>query len=391
MLYKNYTREMIGLESVLVESVKENNSAYVITIRMERKSHTCPICATETTMVHDYRRQNVKDLSMHGKNVTLELLKRRYTCPKCGKHFIEDIPFLPRYHRETSRLIAHVINEFRKVKPIKEIAQSVNISPTTAARIFDNVSYGRKRLPKVLSFDEFRGNAGGERFQFIVTDPLKHEVLDILPDRKQETLFKYFLEIENRKEVTHVVIDMNRSYLEVIRSIFPNARIVIDKYHVVRQVVWAFENVRKQEQKKFYDSRRKYFKHSRKLLLKHFDYLTDDELDQVESMIKISERLREAYYILNEFYGVMDSANSDEGRKRLGRWLVMQEYKLPEFKSCFKTMHNWDKYIINAFDCPYTNGYTEGVNNKIKVLKRVSYGVRNFERFRNRILHVMAA
>jgi transposase len=111
-------------------------------------------------------------------------------------------------------------------------------------------------------------------------------------------------------------------------------------------------------------------------------------------MLSISDRLRYVYALKNEFYKVMECNNSYEAKKQLGIWnMVAQGYRkeLPEFISCFNTFTNWQKEILNSFDCPYTNGYTEGVNNKIKVIKRNTFGLREFERFRNRILHVMAA
>lgn len=108
-------------------------------------------------------------------------------------------------------------------------------------------------------------------------------------------------------------------------------------------------------------------------------------------MLQISERLRHAYLLKNEFYKFMDCKNSYDAKKQLGKWnMMVSVYDLPEFKDCFNTFTNWQKEILNSFDCPYTNGYTEDVNNKIKVLKRNAYGARNFNRFRNRILHMMA-
>jgi transposase len=86
----------------------------------------------------------------------------------------------------------------------------------------------------------------------------------------------------------------------------------------------------------------------------------------------------------------MQSENRHAATERLRNWVLLAEFTdLPEFKTSLTAIHNWDQYILNAFDYPYTNGFTEGSNNKIKVLKRVSFGVRNFPRFRNRILHIM--
>ena len=391
MLYKDYTREFIGFEDVIVTFAERKDNQFHIHMKMKRKAHECPRCGRITEKIHDYREQRIKDISSFGSYTFIHLRKRRYVCPSCNKRFYEEIPFLPRYHRVTSRLIAFIINSFREVVSVKHLARLSNVSPTTAARIFDHIKYSNKTLPRVLSIDEFRGNADGEKFQCILTDPESRKVLDILPNRKSEDLYRYFSQFKDRNNVKYVVIDMSGPYRSLVKTVFPRAQIIADKYHVVRQVAWAFENVRKAEQKKFHEQRRKYFKRSRKLLIKRPDKLTPDEVDQVESMLRISERLRQAYVLKNEFYKVMDSQNSYEAKQRLARWnMLFYGYNLPEFNDCFKAFTNWQKEILNSFDVPYTNGFTEGVNNKIKVIKRNAYGIRNFSRFRNRILHVMA-
>ena len=84
----------------------------------------------------------------------------------------------------------------------------------------------------------------------------------------------------------------------------------------------------------------------------------------------------------------MHSKTSEESKKKLANWIYLAEYSnLPEFDACTTALHNWSNSILNAVDCHYSNGFTEGCNNKTKVLKRICYGVRKFSRFRNRILH----
>jgi transposase len=391
MLNIDYTQELIGLKDATVTSVERDESSLHIHIKMHRKLHQCPRCHKSTEKVHDYRTQRIKDVSAFGCYTFIHLRKRRYVCPYCNKRFYEKISFLPRYHRITSRLIANILNAFREVNSTKTLAKAANVSSTTATRIFDHIQYHNGNLPRVISMDEFRGNADGEKFQCIVTDPEHRRVLDILPNRKSEDLYGYFLRYNDRQNVKYVVIDMSGPYRCLAKAIFPKAQIIADKYHVVRQVTWAFENVRKAEQKKFHEQRRRYFKRSRRLLLKRPEKLTPSETDQVESMLRISERLRHAYVLKNEFYKVMDSPNSYEAKKQLAKWYMLASgYNLPEFDDCFRAFTNWQKEILNSFDVPYTNGFTEGVNNKIKVIKRNAYGIRNFNRFRNRILHVMA-
>jgi len=384
-------KELIGLEDVIVTKVEREDNQLNINLIMPRKIHRYPCCNNSTDKIHDYRIQKIKDISSFGSRTILYLRKRRYVCPSCKKRFYEKIPFLPRYHRITSRLIANILDSFRTVHSIKDVAKTANVSSTTATRIFDHIKYSNKSLPRVISMDEFRGNAGGEKFQCIITDPEHKKVLDILPNRKAEDLYGYFLKYKDRHNVKYIVMDMCGPYRYLAKTVFPKAQIIADKYHVVRQVTWAFENVRKAEQKKFHEQRRKYFKRSRRILLKRPENLTSSEADQVESMLRISERLRHAYVLKNEFYKVMDSPNSYEAKKQLAKWyMLVSGYKLPEFEDCFRAFTNWQKEILNSFDVKYTNGYTEGINNKIKVIKRNAFGMRNFERFRNRILHAMS-
>lgn len=392
MLCEDNTSKLLGMEEVTIKKVWEEGGKRHISIEMPRRAHRCPICGEMTQAVHDYREQQVRDVAGYGKLTVLHLRKRRYRCTCCGKRFAEDNPYLPRYHQVTSRLVANVINDFRQLRPAKQIAVENGVSTTTALRYFGAVDYRCRSLPEVLSIDEFKGNAGGEKYQSIITDPKHKRILDILPNRKSADLMRYFKQFSTRSSVKVVVMDMSKAYLEVAKACFPKATIVIDKYHVTRQAIWAFENVRKAEQRRFADERRKYFKRSRALLAMHPSKLTEEQADEVSVMLMASERLRQAYHLKNKFQEFMWSKSSAEGKKKLSEWVLLAEMSdFHEFKACLSAVHNWDKYILNAFDYPYTNGFTEGCNNKTKVLKRVCFGVRNFSRFRNRILHCSAA
>ncbi len=387
MLAMNYTTEFLNLEDVIVTEVKNIASQIHVFIELPRREHSCPRCGATTDRVHDYRMQTVKDIPL-GRDTYLHLRKRRYACPHCGKRFAERNTFLPRYYRMTSRLIVTIIDAFRKVLSASEIAARYNISTTTAIRYFDVVNYRCGKLPAVLSIDEFKGNAGGQKYQTILTDLEQKKVADILPNRYESDLIRYFKQFPSRTEVKYFVCDMNSHFREVAQTCFPNAVIVADRYHVVRQAVWAMENVRKNEQKNLSKQFRIYFKKSRYLLNKKRENLTEDEMFRLALMFEISPRLADAYRLKNEFINIMRLESSEKGRQQLVDWLFSVEtMDLPEFQDCTKAVHNWFREILNSLDCPWTNGFTEGCNNKIKVLKRTCYGMRNFKKFRNRILH----
>lgn len=394
MLYNNCIEELTGLKDIIVKEVKNIYGEQHLYAKMHKRIHTCPKCGGKTSKVHDYREQIIKDLSSFGQITYIHLNKRRHVCPICGKRFCEEIDFLPRYHRMTNRLYAYLTEQFLDISSIKHISRKNNVSSTTTMRIFDMIEYPKPNLPEVLSIDEFRGNAGGEKFQCILTDPQHKRVLDILPERKSESLYAYFSSFDKaeREKVKYISIDMSTLFRSVVKTCFPKAKIIADKYHVVRQVTWALDRVRKEEQKKFSKNRRLHFKHSRQILLKPSQRLTTYEKEQLSVMLQASDRIREAYLRKVEFEKVMHSKSSREAKRRLSKWIVLtQNSGIKEYQPCCSTFIKWANEITESLDHNITNGYTEGVNNKIKVLKRVSFGVKNFSRFRNRILHMMAS
>lgn len=389
MLYSYITEKLLGFKDVKIKNIEEKEGKTEIQIEMQVKPHACPRCGEWTKKTHDYRIQPIKDIPAFGKQTVLLLRKRRYRC-SCGKCFYEEVNFLPRYYRMTNRFSAYVIDKLRTVCSFTSIAKEVGVSTPTIIRIFDIVQYGTPKLPEVLAIDEFKGNTGSEKYQCILTDPHNHVVLDILPKRYSSYLTAYFKPI-NRSSVRFFVSDMWRTYSDFASTFFSDATQIIDKYHFIRQVVWAFEAVRKEEQKKFSRHHRIYFKRSKILLTKRFDYLKEEQKQQVNVMLYSSPKLSSAYFLKELFYRVLDANDKQTAKKLMSDWILnAQASDIPAFVSCSKTFISWSTGIMNSFDYPYTNGFTEGCNNKIKVLKRNAYGYRNFNRFRNRILHIFS-
>ena len=389
MLEQDYISKILDLEDVIITKAENCSDSLHFYIKMPVREHVCPACGHSTTSIHDYREQIIKDIPL-GRKTYIHLRKRRYVCSHCGKRFYEENPFLARCHRTTTRLVAAVITAFRKLQPAKEIASQFNLSSTTALRYFDLVKYRCSKLPEVLSIDEFKGNAGGEKYQCILTDADHKKVIDILPNRFEKDLIRYFKRFPNRSDVKFFVTDMNPHFKAVARTCFPDAHVIADRYHVIRQVVWAMENVRKTEQKALSQKFRRYFKRSKYLLNKPLAKLTEEDMHHLSLMFEISPRLADAYRLKNHFLLVM-KASPDDAPQLLADWLLLAEnYDFKEFKACITAFHNWSAEILNSIRFPWSNGFTEGCNNKSKVLKRVSFGVRNFERFRNRILHCSA-
>ena len=296
------------------------------------------------------------------------------------------------YYRVTLRLIDEIFKKTESECSFTSIAKEVNLSVSTVIRFFDILSYSApKELPQVLSIDEFKGITDKEKYQVILTNPADGTVIDILPDRKQKYLISYFSRWNRfeRSAVKFFVSDMWKPYAELSATYFKEAKHLFDKYHYVRQVIWAFERVRKKIQKKYGKENRLLFKHSKRILTKRSNKLNPEQRERVEYLLYFNDDLRSAYYLKELFYKILDCENGEMGKMLFSKWILTAENsRLSDYRECASTFMNWGKSILNTFDYPYTNGFTEGCNNKIKVLKKNVYGYRNFERFRKRILHM---
>ncbi len=263
---------------------------------------------------------------------------------------------------------------------MKQIAELTGVSAQTVCQLLDTLHYPPPdRLPQALSIDVFKGNASTGN-QCILVDPNKRRILDILPDRTQSHLADCWRSIPRK--------DMWRPYAELAQTFFPNAKIIVDKYHFIRQVTWAIENVRKRLQRSMPVSLRKYYKRSRKPILTRYIKLKDENKQACDLMLQYSGDLRLAHRMKEWFYNICQMKAYRQQQREFHDWIAnAQSCGIKQFEDCAKTYRAWRKEILNAFKYGRINGPTEGFNNKIKVLKRSSYGIRNFKRFRTRILH----
>lgn len=391
MLQNNYTQELPLFKGVNVKYFRENNETgnYEAFVEMPVKEHHCPNCGHKTTYIKDYRIQTVKDLTVAGTPLTVTIRKRRYVCKECGSTFTENNPYIKRYSHFPQRLYLEAIKESFSLQSLSSIAKRLGVSVTSIIRWFDSINYPRPQLPECIAIDEFKGNAGGEKFQCNLADPVKHKIIDILPSRNSEDLCKHFLNYSynERAKVKKIVMDLSSLFRSVAKSLFPEAKIIADKFHVIRVVTNSLENVRKRIQKEFHDSKRRWFKRSRQLLLKPDYKLTDEDRIELNRMLNSSPDLEKAWLLKEKFYEIFKEKERKAAKRQLRDWLLLAgDFSIPEFKHCITTFTNWRSEIANIIGENVSNGFIEGSNNKIKVLKRISFGIKNFRRFRNRIL-----
>ncbi|MDO4920409.1 MAG: ISL3 family transposase [Phascolarctobacterium sp.] len=396
MLQDNYNQNNPLFKGVILKSFQEiqdenNKSHFEACIDMPVKAHRCPHCGCITNKIKDYRTQIFKDADIFGNTVFIHLKKRRYFCSHCHKSFTEENPLIQRYRHFSSRFYTLVYKEFQSVQSFTAIAARFKVSATSIARWFAHIAYPHPKLPEYFSIDEFKGNAGGEKFQCNISDPVKRKVIDILPSRDTTDLSEHFLQYtkEDRNNVKGIVMDLSKIFRSIAHTLFPNAIIIADKFHVMRIVTNSLEKVRRRIQKEFRAVKRKWFKKSKKILLKKEAKLNEEERATLNRMLNSSKELEHAYILKENFYKVIESKTKEEAMQALATWLSYVDYlKVPEFEHCIQTFTDWRQEIANMAGSNLSNGFIEGTNNKIKVLKRISYGVQNFERFRNRILYL---
>ena len=390
-MQNNFIRNLLDLKGVIIKKVRYKKNFVKIHIELPVKEQICPCCKTRTTRVKDYRTQIIKDIPIRFKTTLLSYRKRRYECKECGKTFYEKAYFLPKRARKTTRVTEFIVDRLKTKQSMKDIAIDADVSVNTVSKLLAPLAISARHLPEVLCIDEFKGNTGYYKYQVSLMDGKARKPIDIIECRYKSHLFDYFnrFSLEQRKKVKYVVIDLWKPYKDLATTYFPNAKIVADRFHYVRYALECVETIRKQVQNKLPRSERKYFKHSRKLLLSRYDKLKvekqKEELKYI--LINYSENLRKVYQEKEELLEIIQITNSDRAIKKLNEWVVRNsDSDIAILRSCSRTYFNWITEIRNSLTVPYSNGPMEGYNNKIKTLKRIAFGFRNFTNFKARIL-----
>lgn len=388
-MHKNNIINILGLQDLKVNLLEFSEKLINVWVSSKPKKHVCPCCGEHTSAIHDYRNQSIKHIMIGKKQSIIHLKKRRYICPSCGKRFYEHYDFLTKYYRNSNTVINNVLDDFKRTLNFKEIGINNNLSSQHVIRLLNFTAPFKvvRELPEAIGIDEFRGNAGGNKFQVAITDLKTHKIVDIISARNQDAIYHYLNSITNKDKVKFVTIDLSMFFKSIIVDQFKNATIVADKFHYTRLINWGLDKVRKKIQKGLSKDMRIHFKHSKHVLHKRCSELDNEQYKQLLTMLDYDEELRWAYSIKEKLYEINDERDFNIKLKLFKEWLLYsQNCGLKEFNGHINTFFKWHKYIINSFKTSYTNGITEGLNTKIKTLKRISYGFRNFNNFRLRIL-----
>lgn len=187
--------------------------------------------------------------------------------------------------------------------------------------------------------------------------------------------------LEERKAVLEVSVDMWGGFTKVIQEVFPNARITYDRFHVMKTVNEELNKIRKQCKNMVQKLK---LKHVKYLLMKNKKDLNDEQIDNLDAILNCSQRLKNAYLLKEEFRDIYETHQTpEEAEILLKAWM---EKATKFYNESIKTIKNHLQGICNYFHDRVTSGMMEGINNKIKLIKRQAYGFTNFDHLRMRLI-----
>ena len=332
----------------------------------------------------------------------LRLHKQRFICHSCNKKFFATTKIVDEGCFISNQVKHAIALELKNKISEKDIAKRYRVSPNTVERIIDSYYETKKlyknHLPEVLSFDEFKSVKSADgAMSFHMVDGKTGKTIDIVEDRRLKSLLTYFSYYTHkaRSKVKLIVIDMYSPYISLIKVMFPNAEIIIDKFHLTQLISTSLNKTRimlMKKDKKNYNKLKRYWR----LILKPkneldiskwrkyrcFDSLMTQQ-DVVNYLINTNEKLRQTYEVYQNILSAIQSNNYLELEKALNT----QNDKISSYmKTSIKTLKKYLPYIKNTLSNPYHNGFVEGNNNFIKVIKRIAFGFRSFRRFKARIM-----
>ena len=348
--------------------------------------------------------------SISGLPAYLNLRKQRFLCKECGSSFTADTSRIVEKHCHISKRLKNEIkSKISETVSETYIAKETNVSVHTVRRIIDDTARlltikPLHDLSEHLCFDEFKSvKSSDSNMSFIICDSTTHKLVDVVRDRKSYSLKNYFhrFEPKTRLKVKTISIDMYLPYIQLIKEMFPNAKIIIDPFHIVQALNRELNRTRVRVMNKHrYKDPKLYrkLKHYWKLILKNPNELQNYKYSRyklfesfitskgiVDYILENNPSLKNDYEVVHSLRECIQDRDYIEFKETIEA--ATQLDLSPGLKRVLKTLITYLPYIQNTCEHPTrTNGPIEGINNKIKVLKRNAYGFRNYYHFRNRII-----
>ena len=396
--------EILDLSDVKVISHRLHTGiGMILQIEQEKSFATCPKCGTTSHKLHQNHRHIIKDLPFGEKEVFLEINRRQFKCRECKKPFSEDLDFVKKKRTYTNRLAHKTIQEVLE-NDIHSVAAKGIVTEDEIERMLKDASSELPNLKPInlkrLGIDEIALKKGHGNYCAVLVDLDQSKLIAILSGRTQEIIKQTLIEwgIEILENIEEVSIDLWTGYKTLVTELMPNAQVVADRFHVMTQINKELDTQRKREKRKVEDlikkanatDKLKYeeilagLKNSKYPLLKNQDKLTQEQLDKLIQVKNVSPILKEMHEFKEKIRKIFNNTNDwYTGVFKLGMWLSRAKKYFPNSNN---TIIRWYQEIIAYFDNRTTSGTVEGINNKLKLIKRSGYGFKNFENFRIRCL-----
>lgn len=382
-------------ELKLTRIVIENQFQARYECQKQRQKEYCPRCATPSQSTYDHRRVRVKDAPIRGIGQVLVIRKRRLWCRPCRRPFTEPVPGIGKGKRHTERFVAALHWACENYVDLKRVRQAFHCSSGYLYHQYYKHLERKTRewlsyeWPRTVGIDEhsFRRNPqhGHTEFVSMVVDYDHRRVRELVYGKTGAALSEALKDIPGRERVKNVIIDLCDPFKNFASEFFPDARIIADKFHVLRLLTPALLRRRKEIAGTRADLRAK------KLLLMSGHKLGYHRRYALLSFLSHYPEMRELYEWkerMHRFYRITDYLRASRAHRALVDDMAWSN--LPEIKTLRRTLIKWKEPVLNYFLTKLTNARTEGFNNKAKVVKRRAYGYRSFRNYRLKVLTACA-
>ena len=358
-------------------------SATLIGLEPDRRFRPiCHHCGQAGTIHSAGLRRIIRDLNMGPAQTLLQVEYRRVWCPGCGKANVEQLGFADPSRRITHRL-ARYIYDLCKCMTVQDVARHLDLDPKTVKAVDKHVlqlEFGQTDCQglRILAIDEIALSKGQLGYMTVVLDYLTGRVVWMGTGRNMGTLDAFFATMTDpqKQAIEAVALDMWEPFVNRVRHHCPQAKIVFDLFHLVKAFGEVIDEVRREEVRHAVTQEdRKFLKGSRYLLLRNHSTLTPSQRAHLRELLAINERLSAVYQLKDQLKMIYHYKRRACAKRALQQWCQLaEEVDHPLMRRFIGRLHFFEDGILNHCRYPIGTSRLEGVNNKIKVIKRKAYG-----------------
>lgn len=396
MLVEQLIRETLELQGFRIESVVKAGSELVVTIAPDLRYHPrCGVCGTPGDYRDTLSERRFRHVPLWAIPVTLVYAPCRVTCPQCKSVHVESMPWAAG-KKQLTRALAIAVATWAKSLPWLQVARQFHCSwGTVAASVAYVVAFGlaRRDLSDVthIGIDEI-SRQKGHVYLTNVYDLKTGTLLWSGEGRTRETLHAFFdfFGKERTAKLIGICCDMWPSYIDTIRARAPQATLVFDKFHIVRQLTEAVDKVRRQEAAEKDKEHKGVLAGTRYIWLKNPWNLTDRQKASLSFLETLNLKIHRAYLLKESFRDFWQSTSKEIARKFMEQWFSWaMESKIKPMQDFALLLKRHEEGILTYFDMPISNGAVEGLNNKAKVISHRAYGFRSAKNYILNLYHCM--